>query len=254
MSNFLYLPSPPNVTVVQTITNLPSTPTTPYGDFNLGLHVLDNAIKAHENRIKLLTDLQQDCPKLQAIHWLNQVHGNHVYQMGDNLPALQNADAHFTKQNHQALAIMTADCVPIMLYNGESVGAIHAGWQGLAKNIIAQTVKCMQNDQNQWQAWIGACIGQASYEVDERVKQALLPTFDNQLIDINTIFQPSKQGHYWVDLAKIAELQLIANGVTQVYQSGLDSYADERFYSYRKQSQQKQVATGRMATLIFKQN
>lgn len=219
----------------------------------MGLHVGDNPTNVHQNRLQLLSDLQNDFPNLQQIHWLNQIHGNEVYQVCDALPTLPNADAHFTTQNNTALAIMTADCVPIMLFNGEKVGAIHAGWQGLAKKIIANTVNAMQTPQkNAWQAWIGACIGQDNYEVDERVKQALLPTIDNQMIDIDKVFRPSKQGHYWVDLAKIAELQLIASGVKQVYQSGFDSFADERFYSYRKQRQNNQVATGRMATLIFK--
>lgn len=253
MPNFIYLPSPPNIIVVQTITNLASDKNTPYGDCNLGLHVGDNSTNVHQNRLQLLADLQKDFPNLQQIHWLNQVHSNAVHEACDILSHLQNADAHITMQNHTALAIMTADCVPIMLFNGEKLGAIHAGWQGLAKKIIANTVKKMQTPQkNAWQAWIGACIGQANYEVDERVKQALLITFDNQVIDIEKIFKPTRAGHYQVDLAKIAELQLYECGVSQVYQSGFDSFVDDRFYSYRKQTQNHQVATGRMATLIFK--
>lgn len=251
MANFIYLPSLANVIVVQTITNVASTNLCPYGDFNLGLHVGDKPSNVHQNRLQLLKDLQKDYPNLNQIHWLNQIHGNDVCQVYDDLPKLTNADAQITTENNKALAIMTADCVPIMLFNGESIGAIHAGWQGLAKNIISHTVARMQHATH-WQAWIGVCIGQHHYEVDEHVKQALLPTFDNKIIDINTIFKPSRLNHYWVDLAKIAELQLIKCGINQVYQSGLDSFADERFYSYRKQTKNYQVATGRMATLIFK--
>lgn len=261
MSNFIFLPSPSPFTVLQTISHTAMTAQNLYGDFNLGLHVLDEPINVHQNRMALLNSLKTAYPQLNSIHWLNQVHGNEIYDnQGKLLATPINADAQITTQKNTALAIMTADCVPVMIADGDGrvVGAVHAGWQGLAKDIIRLTVKKMQQQSDNvanFSAWVGACIAQCNYEVDEKVKTAVLATLDltvqNDESLINRLFIRTMDGHYLANLAKIAELQLNACGIHQVYQSQLDSYADDRLYSYRLQSQKKYVATGRMATLIF---
>lgn len=246
-----------------------------HGGFNLGVHVNDDALAVYSHRNQLLSTLQQDYPQLARIHWLNQVHGEQVYHVTDALPISPvDADAHITTMSNTALAIMTADCVPVMisaqLPNGAPlIAAIHAGWQGIAKGIIAKTVQKMLHQvtmTNQdlsadetsaltgnWQAWIGACIAQDSYEVDNRVKTGVLASLPHGSGMAERLFRPNpeKLGHYFADLALAAELQLNRCGISQVYQSGLDSHSDTRFYSYRRQTQQQLATTGRMATLIF---
>ncbi|KND23233.1 hypothetical protein AFK20_03075 [Enhydrobacter aerosaccus] len=246
-----------------------------YGQFNLGLHVGDDSMQVHENRAHLLQSLQQYHPTLNSIHWLNQIHGNDVYQVTDKIgTAAISADAHITRLPNVALAIMTADCVPVMIAtdaadDNKLIAAIHAGWQGLSKNIIAKTVQKMvhqfdfaagdnataemQKVTRGWHAWIGASIAQSSYEVDRRVKDAVLSVLNVSEVVATQLFQPNadKVGHYFADLPAIAELQLKACGIHQVHKSGLDSHGDARFYSYRRQTQHQLPATGRMATLIF---
>lgn len=255
------------VTVIQTTTGeMAVSDQHIFGGFNLGLHVKDNPMQVHQNRMTLLAQLQQQYPHIQQIHWLNQVHGNDVHLLIDNCCQMMvDADAHISTLAGTALAIMTADCVPIMITSeqGEMIGAVHAGWQGLAKNVIAHTVQNMQqtlakqqqstNTRN-WQAWIGACIAQQHYEVDERVKTAVLASVPIATNEIDNIFlpNPQKQGHFFANLAKVAEIQLNQCGIENVAQSALDSYADERFYSHRQQTQQNLGSTGRMATLIFR--
>lgn len=250
-----------NVTVLQTTTGKQSVNHQHiFGGFNLGLHVKDDPVNVHENRAILLVNLQAKYPNIQQIHWLNQVHGNQVDTVDNYLSSiLVDADSHITDLSNTALAIMTADCVPIMIASekGEIIGAVHAGWQGLVKNIIANTVEKMQQKfakTDGWQAWIGACIAQQHYEIDERVKNAILASVPLESTEIDYIFLPNtnKNGHYFANLAKIAEMQLKHCGIQQVYQSGLDSYGDERFYSYRQQTQQQLANTGRMVTLIFR--
>ena len=169
---------------------------------------------------------------------------------------------------------MTADCVPVMIAtdardDNKLIAAIHAGWQGLSKDIIAKTVQKMvhqfdfaagdnataemQKVTRGWHAWIGASIAQSSYEVDSRVKDAVLSVLNVSEAVATQLFQPNadKLGHYFADLPAIAELQLKACGIHQVHKSGLDSHGDARFYSYRRQTQHQLPATGRMATLIF---
>ena len=246
-----------------------------YGQFNLGLHVGDDSMQVHQNRAHLLQSLQQYHPVLNSIHWLNQIHGNDVYQVTDKIgTAAICADAHITRLPNVALAIMTADCVPVMIAtdaadDNKLIAAIHAGWQGLSKNIIAKTVQKMVHQfdfaagdnataemhkvTRGWHAWIGASIAQASYEVHSRVKDAVLSALNVSEAVATQLFQPNadKVGHYFADLPAIAELQLKACGIYQVHKSGLDSHSDARFYSYRRQTQHQLPATGRMATLIF---
>ncbi len=246
-----------------------------YGQFNLGLHVGDDSMQVHQHRAHLLQSLQQYHPALNSIHWLNQIHGNDIYQVIDKIgTAAISADAHITRLPNVALAIMTADCVPIMIAtdatdDNKLIAAIHAGWQGLSKDIIAKTVQKMvhqfdfaardnapaemQNVTRGWHAWIGASIAQSSYEVDNRVKDAVLSVLNVSEAVATQLFQPNadKVGHYFADLPAIAELQLKACGIHQVHKSGLDSHSDARFYSYRRQTQHQLPATGRMATLIF---
>lgn len=246
-----------------------------YGQFNLGLHVGDDSMQVHQNRAHLLQSLQQYHPTLKTVHWLNQIHGNDVYQVTDKIGAAAiSADAHITRLPNVALAIMTADCVPVMIAtdaadDNKLIAAIHAGWQGLSKDIIAKTVQKMvhqfdfaagdnataemQKVTRGWHAWIGASIAQSSYEVDRRVKDAVLSVLNVSDAVATQLFQPNadKVGHYFADLPAIAELQLKACGIHQVYKSGLDSHSDARFYSYRRQTQHQLPATGRMATLIF---
>ena len=246
-----------------------------YGQFNLGLHVGDDSMQVHQHRAYLLQSLQQYHPTLNSIHWLNQIHGNDIYQVTDKIgTAAISADAHITRLPNVALAIMTADCVPVMIAtdaadDNKLIAAIHAGWQGLSKDIIAKTVQKMvhqfdfaagdnataemQKVTRGWRAWIGASIAQSSYEVDSRVKDAVLSVLNVSEAVAIQLFQPNadKVGHYFADLPAIAELQLKACGIHQVHKSGLDSHGDARFYSYRRQTQHQLSATGRMATLIF---
>ncbi|MFW2176429.1 MULTISPECIES: peptidoglycan editing factor PgeF [unclassified Moraxella] len=278
--SYLVLHKDANVLVVQTtVGESPVSATQPYGGYNLGLHVGDHAESVYQHRADLLVQLQQashpstsDTRNIKRIDWLTQVHGNQVYHVTEQLHTHPiSADAHITTLPSVALAIMTADCVPVMIAteNGEVIGAVHAGWQGLAKNVIANTIQKMAHQidiQNQdltatelykvtqnWQAWVGACIASQNYEVDNRVKDAILSVLNVTEAQANLLFKPSeKTGHYYADLAKVAELQLNACGIANVMQSGLDSYADERFYSYRKQTQDNLPNTGRMATLIIK--
>lgn len=282
MTNFIQLSDPTTKTQVwQTTTgNLPPQKENLYGDFNLGLHVQDDPQNVHQNRTNLLASIQAKFPHIEQIHWLNQVHGDRVVDL-DNLvfdtkahPQIeaQSADAHITTHKIIALAIMTADCVPVMVTSadGAVIAGIHAGWQGLAKGIIFNTLAEMQrksglqNSEN-WQAWVGACIAREHYEVDERVRTQTLATLEAQLLEKNLaltneqkqqFFTPKadKAGHYLADLPLITKFQLELCGLKaeNIHLSGLDSYGDSRFYSYRQQTEQELAFTGRMATLIFK--
>lgn len=254
-----------------------------YGMFNLGLHVKDEPQQVLENRCRLIAMLNQSVSdnlhslnninsdiKVQQIHWLDQVHGNTVLDIDSrsNTIKMSSADALSTVRKGQALAIMTADCVPIMLYCPDSgrIAGIHAGWHGLANGVIAKTIKSFYHEAPNIKAWIGACISCDHYEVSvDIVEQLVRGTVDNfclesdhlsiRNMDILTqqITKPHPtKGKSWVDLPLLAKIQLESLGVNVLTEDVPCSYIDTQYYSHRRATHKQQKQSGRMAMLIVK--
>lgn len=180
---------------------------TSYGALNLGLHVNDDAAKVLDNRMHLLTAINEQLTSLPStsaqhtpikkLHWVNQVHGNRIHHIDATALSMQPmaADAMLSQQQGVGLAIMTADCVPIVLYQPASgkIAAIHAGWQGLACGIIKATTERF-TDSGEIMAWIGVCISQQNYEVGRQVRDKLLTgCVDGQLLTSTNIEQFDKR-------------------------------------------------------------
>ncbi|MBF0658909.1 laccase domain-containing protein [Psychrobacter sp. NG25] len=243
-----------------------------YGDLNLGLHVNDDAAKVLHNRMCLLSGINESFlasaskrfqyVPIKRLHWVSQVHGNNVHDVDATMLSMTPvaADAMVSKQQGNGLAIMTADCVPIVLYQPATgqIAAIHAGWQGLACGVIKKTVNRFDNTMP-IKAWIGVCISQANYEVNTDVRDKLLAgckenqtLSETQLDDFVTLFSiPSHDDKIKLDLPKLAAMQLETAGMTVITDLPVDcSYADSRYYSYRRQTHLQQPATGRMALVI----
>lgn len=245
---------------------------TSYGDFNLGLHVKDDPKSVLANRMQLLSAINQTLsehnkPLINRLFWLNQVHGNRVFQVKNAQLGMTppNADAQISDLAGVGLAIMTADCVPIVLYQPASnkIAAIHAGWQGLACGVIQQTVNLLDNAPIL--AWIGVAISQDNYEVSKDVLAKLKTACQNEqlLTDDNlasfderyskkTSAKKISADKVNINLPKLAVDQLTAQGVTVQSAATACSYGDAKFYSYRRQSHQNQIATGRMALVIVR--
>lgn len=254
-----------------------------YGDFNLGLHVGDNPLKVHQHRSALISAINahlaehpyvtdgktaDSCANpLTRLHWLNQVHGNEVLRVDETLTlTVTNADAMVTQEIGCGLAIMTADCVPIVLYQPSTgqIAAIHAGWQGLASGVIKATWQHFQAP-GEIQAWIGACISQDNYEVGADVVDKLVTgCLEHQLVEAMDASQlrqmltnsankeSTARDKYWLDLPKLTQLQLTHLGITVASDNVIEcSYANtDRYYSYRRQTHEHRPATGRMALVI----
>lgn len=277
-----------------------------YGALNLGLHVNDEAAQVLDNRMRLLVAINEKLAHLPAqsrpplwiksLHWVNQVHGKQIHDIDVAALSMKPmaADAMLSQQNGLGLAIMTADCVPIVLYQPASgqIAAIHAGWQGLACGVIQATVQRFTQS-GAIQAWMGVCISQNNYEVGMQVCDQLLKgcienkslTLDGiasferlYVVDSETALHHDDDDdnnnnaqhlHKSVDkpsscatviskkiklnLPKLAADQLSAAGVMLDNASPIScSYADEYYYSYRRQTHLQQPATGRMALVIVR--
>ena len=214
--------------------------TNPYQYFNLGLHVGDCAQQVQKNR----QSLQNLLPESTKVQWLEQVHGNEVVEIRQVSAKAIVADAVVTRTKNTCLAIMTADCLPILLVSkaGDEIAAIHGGWRPLAANIILNTLDKMKTPNVDVCAWLGPCISNNAFEVGSEVKSE----FVQQGEYFDSAFTAKEKGKYLADLHKIARLQLANLGVNQISALSECTYANtDKYYSYRKDT-----VTGRMATLI----
>jgi YfiH family protein len=214
----------------------------PYGSFNLAAHVGDLDAAVDENRRRLGEALALPRPPL----WLEQVHGTGVVDADRLEPVapVPRADAAIARKAGTVLAVLVADCLPVMFatQDGGAVGIAHAGWRGLAAGVLEATVAALDTRQP-LHAWLGPSIGPAHFEVGEEVRAAFLA----HDAAARTAFSSNARGRWQCDLQALARARLAALGVQWVHADTSCSYAQpQRFYSYRRDG-----VTGRMAALIW---
>jgi YfiH family protein len=210
----------------------------PFDSLNLGGNTEDSPAAVAENRHRLRESLH--LPAEPA--WLQQVHGIEVVCAEAGSAC---ADAVWTARPGTVCAVLTADCLPVLLCDeqGRAVGAAHAGWRGLAGGVIEATVAAMALPPEGLMAWLGPAIGPEVFEVGAEVRQAFL----EQDAGADACFRPSPQGRWLADLYELARRRLRRLGVERIYGGGFCTYQDaERFYSYRRDGR-----TGRMVSLIW---
>jgi YfiH family protein len=242
---------PGNVLIAQT-TRSGGVSLGPYASLNLGTHVGDDPVAVAQNRDRLLASL----PAGARIAWLRQVHGTDVIEAeaeaGPLLGDAPAADACWTAQARIACAIMTADCLPVLLTDasGAVVAAAHAGWRGLAAGILEATVAAMGVAPGTLHAWLGPAIGADAFEVGSEVRDTFLAAASpGSQATTERCFRPSGiPGHWYADLAALAELRLRARGVRRVTCDGRCTVRNPgTFFSHRRDG-----TTGRMASLILR--
>lgn len=223
--------------------------TAPFDTFNLGLGAGDQSEVVLANRQLL----NQSLPL--APLWLKQVHGVRVVDADDSTIAASNlaapeADASVTTCQERVLAVLTADCLSVVLSDdrGSVLGAAHAGWKGLAAGVLEETLALMllkQPKATGWRAWIGPGIGATAFQVGADVRDAFAAEL---ALDPNLCLVDPLVAERWrLDLAGLAQLRLHRMGVTDVEQSRRCTVNNpKQFFSYRRDSQ-----TGRMATVAW---
>lgn len=203
----------------------------PFDGFNLGLHVGDDPEDVRKNRALLDTHLPA------SPHWLEQ---NHTAQVIELPNCNRQADASIARTPNTVCAILSADCLPILLADsfGEAVAAIHAGWRGLAQGIVEKTVKKMEIPSTRLSAYLGPAIGPECYTVGDEM-MASFPSEDHAAF--------SKKNNRWhCDLFGLAAQRLSNLGIVSIFSERLCTCCDRRFFSYRRDK-----TTGRMASLIW---
>ena len=239
MSNFILpqWPAPARVMALVT-TRAGGTSGGPWTSLNLGDHVGDSPAQVAENRRLLRKHLPSDPV------WLSQLHGTGCVDAAE-AKAGAKADASFCRKPGIVCAVLTADCLPVLLCDEAAtvVGAVHAGWRGLAAGVIESAVTAMAVPGSTLMAWLGPAIGPKVFEVGPEVRSAFV-THD---IQAASAFVPGSKGKWYCDIHTLAHRRLNKLGICRVASADFCTAQDtERFYSYRRER-----ITGRMASCIW---
>ncbi|MDY6980090.1 MAG: peptidoglycan editing factor PgeF [Pseudomonadota bacterium] len=209
----------------------------PYDSLNPASHVGDSPQAVASNRARLGLPAEPG--------WLQQVHGTQVAVLEANGRIGLQADAAYTRTPGVICAVLTADCLPVLLCDrdGREVAAVHAGWRGLSAGVIEAALDLFQAPAEQILAWLGPAIGPDVYEIGEEVRRAFVePDPANE-----AAFTPTRPGHWLMDIYALARRRLQQRGVDQISGGEYCTFTNgERFYSYRRDG-----VTGRMASVIW---
>ncbi len=239
-------PAPKNVRALQT-TRHGGVSAAPYSSLNLGDHVGDEPLAVAQNR-QLLAPLLPSEPV-----WLRQMHGTAVVDAG-HTACWPEGDACVSSHPGAVCAVMTADCLPVLLCDehGSVVAAAHAGWRGLCDGVIEATVRYMNVPSQTLMAWLGPAIGPQAFEVGVEVRASFMAKQREAVTAFTRSPLPPRAGgdEKWLaDIYQLARLRLNTLGVTRIYGGDLCTHTDAaRFYSYRRDG-----VTGRMGSLIWLQ-
>jgi polyphenol oxidase len=237
-------PAPANVRTVCTLRE-GGVGAAPYASLNLAVHVGDDPHVVAANRRRLREQLRlQSEPR-----WLTQMHGTKIFDADSaalsQSSAAPEADAAITRSCGKVLAVLVADCMPILLCrrDGSAVAVAHAGWRGLAAGVVEASVDALGAGAGQLLAWLGPAIGPSHFEVGDEVRGAFMAHEERA----SAAFTPNARGRWQCDLYQLARQRLQALGVGAIHGERRCTYDErESFFSYRRDG-----TTGRFATLIW---
>jgi YfiH family protein len=269
-------PLPANVRAFTTLRYGAGSSAAPFDTFNLGNFrgaAGDDPGVVARNRAELVARFA--LPSWP--HWLRQVHGTRVLRFDQaarppawpsgpagaeaagtcagSTPAAvaglidsePEADAATTSTPGIVLAILTADCLPVVFAarDGSEIAAAHAGWPGLSQGMLEATLAAMRTPPDEVLAWIGPCAGPARYEVGRNVFDAFVAADPGAA----AAFAPTREGHWLADLPALARRRLTAAGMrtTDIHGGALCTISEpDRFFSHRRDGR-----SGRIATLAW---
>lgn len=216
---------------------------------NFGYHVNDNKKAVDQNFEILANVLNID---VKNIYFAQQTHSSNIVKVDQNTQMpFADTDALYTNVPNHYIGVMTADCLPILLFDSTTniVAAIHAGWAGSAKTIAYLTVKYLIENEGlnplTTKAMLGPSILKSSYEVDDYVKEKV---YTNDLdLDLSHVFENKANGKYWFDnrLFNIKQLEKAGIVLENITDLAIDTFSDDNYFSYRQSKE-----TGRQLSLI----
>jgi len=198
-----------------------------YESLNLALHVGDDPAVVNSNRVKI-----------GSAQFMNQVHGDHIEVIDAISPEIPTCDGLITKTSNLSLAVMVADCIPLLLVSKEVVGAIHVGRAGLVNRIALKAIQMMRSlGAIEIHAVLGPSICGSCYEVPFQMQHDVIAEHPRA-------FATTSKGTPGLDLPKALIADLVATGVTYEA-STICTFEDELYFSHRRQN-----PTGRFAGVV----
>lgn len=220
--------------------------TGPYASFNLGDHVGDDPAAVAENRRRLAATLGVSSPGrgVDRVVWMNQVHGTHVESVDAAGRTCDDTDGLVTTTPGLALAVVTADCVPVLMADARAgvVAAVHAGRVGAARGVVGQALQAMMAagaHAEDVSALLGPAVSGRNYEVP-----------DDMAADVERSLPGSRtttrRGTAGLDLRAGIAAQLRTLGVTAIDIDPRCTVEDPTLFSHRRDA-----PTGRLASLVW---
>ena len=224
-----------------------------YDSLNCGPGSDDNKeiVRANRGRVASAMGLE-----LKQIAGLYQVHGPRCITLTRPGPYTDRpqADAYVTALTDTGLAILTADCLPVLFCDPKAgiIGAAHAGWRGVAAGVIEATVSAMQSlgaTPHHIVMVIGPGIRQTNYQVSQSMKLEITDQHETAYTCFTV--DPSAPGKWLFDLPGFAVQRGAEAGISQIHDCELDTYGEEKlFFSYRRATQRAEADSGRLISVI----
>ena len=190
--------------------------------------------------------------KKENLLTMNQTHSNKVLIVDEDNKKLKrfNSDALITGMRGVGISVLTADCVPILIYEeyNNIIACIHAGWKGAFNGIIENTINAINliNKKNKINVSIGPCIGQKNYEVKNDFYQKFI---DDDIK--NKIFFQTLNGKILFNLRAYIRYKFEKLNISKIDDIALDTYSDkDNFFSYRRSQKLRENDYGRCISVI----
>ena len=224
-----------------------------YDSLNCGPGSSDDSMAVLDNRARVAAAIGLGPDRMAGLY---QIHSAECVTLTDQADCAQRpqADAYVTALSGVGLAILTADCLPVLFCEAQAgvIGAAHAGWRGAAAGVIEASVQAMVRLGAQTEKIvmvIGPGIRQASYQVSSDMKEEIISQYPAATSCF--IPDPAAGDKYLFDLPGFAALRGQAAGLSQIYDSGCDTYADEaQFFSHRRATHRSEADSGRLISVI----
>ena len=223
-----------------------------YKSLNCGLGSNDQKNRVRANLKIVKNKISKNSKNIILLH---QVHSNNLLFIDQNFRFNKEkikADALITNQKNLPIAVLTADCVPVLLYEREKkiIAAIHVGWRGAFKEIIKKVISLMLKKgckRNFITAAIGPCIKQKSYNVKDDFKRKFIKK-DKK----NKIFFKMEKGIVYFDLYGFVKSQLKSNKITNIDTINIDTFDKKNnFFSARRSLRFNHDDYGRNISIIM---
>ena len=229
------------------------------GGFSLkNFSSLNCSLNSGDNNTHVKNNIYQSQKKLsienKKIKFVNQVHSNKtiIINKKNYLSSLK-ADGMITQDKDICIAVLTADCCPIFIFDNESkfICCLHVGWKGayynIIENAISQIVK-IQPKIIKINAVIGPCLNKKNFEVSNDFKS----NFIKKNLDYQKFFKTyNSKNKILFDMRALIKFQLLANNIINIEDINLDTYSNENlFFSHRRAKHLNQLPTGRMINII----